>query len=80
MSNEEDPVAAGGPVDDLTELGYRGRGRPKLPEDQRRRQKLIIALSDEEMRTIMHKAADSVGGPKRLQDWVRSILLAEAQK
>lgn len=60
---------------DLTELGYRTRGRPKLPESQRRREKLIVALTSEEMRDVMHRAADAPGGPMRIQDWARLLLL-----
>lgn len=80
MSNEDsnDGTVSLGPVklpEALLELGYRGRGRPKLPEEQRRRQKLIVALSDDEMRVVMHRAADCTDGPKRLQDWARRVML-----
>lgn len=61
--------------DDLTELGFRTRGRPKLPDSQRRREKLIVALTSEEMRDVMHRAADAPGGPMRIQDWARLLLL-----
>lgn len=61
------------------ELEYRGRGRPRLPEGQRRREKLIIALNAEEMRLVMHAAADAADGPVRIQDWARAILLRTAR-
>lgn len=62
------------------ELEYRGRGRPRLPEGQRRREKLIVALNAEEMRQVMHAAADAEGGPLRVQDWARVLLLRAARK
>lgn len=67
------------PTDDLeSAIGYRGRGRPRLPEGERRREKLSIALNAEEMRAVMHASADAPGGPLRLQDWARAVLLRAA--
>lgn len=69
------------PTDPLLpeELEYRGRGRPRLPEGQKRREKLVIALNSEEMREVMHAAADVPGGPQRIQDWARAILMKAAR-
>ena len=61
------------------ELEYRGRGRPRLPAGQRRREKLVVALNAEEMRLVMHAAADADGGPIRVQDWARALLLKAAR-
>lgn len=61
------------------ELEYRGRGRPRLPEGERRREKLVIALNAEEMRLVLHAAADAEGGPCRVQDWARALLLRTAR-
>lgn len=71
MSDPTDPTDPTLPE----ELEYRGRGRPRLPEGQRRREKLVIALNAEEMRLLMHAAADAEGGPLRVQDWARALLL-----
>lgn len=72
MPDPDDPLAP-------EELEYRGRGRPRLPEEERRREKLIIALNAEEMRLVLHAAADAEGGPKRVQDWARTLLLRAAR-
>lgn len=58
-------------------LGFRGRGRPRLPPELRRREKLIVALTEDELKKVMHRAADAKGGPMRMQDWARSILLGD---
>lgn len=65
--------------EDPPELGYRGRGRPRLPEGERRRDKLVVSLNEEEMRAVMHAAADCPGGPMRIQDWVRRVMLEAAR-
>lgn len=61
------------------ENAYRGRGRPKLAPELKRREKMSIAFTSEELKTIMHAAADAAGGPMRPQDWARSILLKAAR-
>lgn len=70
---DEVPLAPEGVCGFGDDLGYRGRGRPRLPEGQRRREKLVISLNEEEMRLVMHRSANV---PKRPQDWARSVLLA----
>lgn len=65
-------------LDPPEELGYRPRGRPRLPSEQKRREKLTIALNAKEMKRVMHAAADAADGPMRLQDWARRVLLAAA--
>jgi len=62
------------------ELNYRRRGRPKLPPDMKRREKLVISITGNELKEMMHAAADAEGGPQRLQDWARSVLLGAARK
>lgn len=61
------------------ENAYRGRGRPKLAPELKRREKMSIAFTAEELKTIMHAAADAQGGPMRPQDWARSVLLKAAK-
>lgn len=66
------------PEDDLADipLEYRGRGRPRLPPAQRRREKLVISLTEGEKRRIMVAAASDRGGkPLGPQDWARKKLL-----
>ena len=58
---------------------YRGRGRPKLDPALRRREKMSIAFTAEELKLIMHAAADAEGGPMRPQDWARAVLLKAAK-
>jgi hypothetical protein len=60
---------------DVTDVGYRGRGRPRLPPEQKRREKLVIALTGDELRRFMIEAASAEGGPLRVQDWARRELL-----
>ena len=60
------------------ELGYRSRGRPRLPDEQKRREKLVVALNAEEYRIVLHAAADDPDGPLRVQDWARRVLLEAA--
>lgn len=71
---EADPTT-GAETDDEVELDYRGRGRPKLPPDQKRREKLIIAITSAELKDFMIAAANSEGGPVRVQEWARQVLL-----
>ena len=59
---------------------YRGRGRPKLPPEMKRREKLVISLTAVELKDMMHAAADSEGGPLRLQDWARKVLISASRK
>lgn len=69
---------------DIPEEGvsYRRRGRPKLPKEMKRKSKLIVALTGDELAAMMHKAAetrDNKNRPMRLQDWARMVLM-EATK
>lgn len=59
---------------------YRGRGRPKLPPEMKRREKLVISLTAVELKDMMHAAADAEDGPLRIQDWARKILVAASKK
>lgn len=61
--------------DELVDIGYRGRGRPKLPPEMKRREKLTISLTAAEYRRIMIKAANEKPKPLRIQDLARRILL-----
>lgn len=63
-----------------TGLTYRRRGRPKLPPDMKRREKLVISLTAAELKPMIHAAADAEGGPHRVQDWARDVLIAAAKK
>lgn len=67
-------------IDEFDVGEYRGRGRPKLPPEMKRNEKLVLSLTSKELRDIMHAAADVPGGPQRLQDWARSVLLAATKK
>ncbi len=53
---------------------YRGRGRPKLPPDLRRREKIITAVTELELKEVMIAAANDPNGPMRPQDWVRKVV------
>ncbi len=59
---------------------FPGRGRPRLPEDMRRRDKIIIALTAAEYKAVMITAASVDGKPMRVQDWARMILIAATKK
>lgn len=61
------------------EMEYRRRGRPKLAPDQKRREKLSVSFTEQELKDIMIAAANDPTGPKRPQDWARNILI-EASK
>lgn len=65
---------------DVVDVPYRGRGRPKLPPEQKRREKLVIALTGEELKKFMIEAASVEGGPMRVQDWARRELLKATEK
>ena len=57
------------------DLEYRGRGRPRLSPEQRRREKLVVSLTSEEKRRIMVAAARDREGPLGPQEWARKKLL-----
>lgn len=57
------------------ELSYRRRGRPRLPPGMKRREKLVVALTDTELKDMMVAAATAEGGPYKLQDWARDLLI-----
>lgn len=64
--------------DDLAnvEVGeYRGRGRPRKAPGERRREKLIISFTIDEMRQIMLKAASELPRPLDANEWARRELL-----
>lgn len=62
------------------ELSYRKRGRPRLPPGMKRREKLVLALTDQELKAMIVTAANCEGGPVKLQDWARDILIRESKK
>lgn len=66
--------------EDDSGLTYRRRGRPKLPPDMKRREKLSIAFTGDELKDIMIAAASDPSGPKRPQDWARDILIAASRE
>lgn len=74
MKADED---ASGPDEGLADvdLDYRGRGRPRLPPEQRRREKLVVSITADEKRRIMVAAAKDGEGPLGPQDWARKRLL-----
>lgn len=60
---------------------YPRRGRPKVPPGQRRRAKLILSFTGEEMTRLIVRAAetkDRKGRPLNVRDWARQILLDAA--
>jgi hypothetical protein len=59
---------------------YRKRGRPKLPPEMKRREKLVIALTGPELKDMIHTAADAEGGPFKVQDWARDVLISSSKK
>jgi hypothetical protein len=61
-------------------ITYRKRGRPKLPPDMKRREKLVVSFTGTELKAMMHAAADAPDGPLRLQDWARDVLIAASSK
>lgn len=62
------------------DLGYRQRGRPRLDPSLRRREKLILSLTVEELRRIMLKAASDSPTPLSPNDWARRELLRLASE
>jgi hypothetical protein len=77
------PAAAKPTEEDLSQyeedMAYRGRGRPRLPPEMKRREKLVIALTKKELQDMIRAAVDADGGPLRLQDWARRVLFAAAE-
>lgn len=63
---------------DVADVGYRGRGRPRLPPEQKRREKLVVSMTADELKDVMHAATDAPGGPLRVQVWARKVLLEAA--
>lgn len=68
------------PVEDIVDIEYRGRGRPRLPPDQKRREKVVISVTAQEKKDMIHAGADADGGPLSVQDWARKILIAASRK
>ena len=59
------------------ELKFRGRGRPRLPADMKRREKMVITLTEEEFQQCLTAAA--AGGFRKVQDWARDMLLKKPE-
>lgn len=57
------------------DLGYRGRGRPRLDPSLRRKEKLIISLTVDELRRVMLAGANDRPTPLSPHDWARRELL-----
>ena len=57
----------------------RGRGRPRISPDKLRKQKVIVSLTDEEQAELMLAATACEGGPLKVKDWVRRVILAAAR-
>jgi hypothetical protein len=74
MKEDEDASEPSEGLADM-DLDYRGRGRPRLPPEQRRREKLVVSITPEEKRRIMVAAAKDREGPLGPQDWARKRLL-----
>lgn len=64
------------PLEQDDEGLYRGRGRPKLPAELRRREKLNVSLTADELERVLVAAAKA--GHRRVQDWAREVLLGAA--
>ena len=80
METDESTVLDENDDDDIGELAdveleYRGRGRPRKPADQRRREKLVISLTADELRQIMLRAASDQPIPLGANEWARRELL-----
>lgn len=69
MANEDEELAD-------VDVGYRGRGRPRLSPELKRREKLIISLTGEELKQVMIHAANDPEGPLSANEWARKILLS----
>ena len=63
--------------EDLAEIDveYRGRGRPKLDPGLRRREKLVISLTADELRRVMLAAANHKPVPLTANEWARREIL-----
>lgn len=57
------------------DIGYRGRGRPRLDPSQLRKEKLTISFTVEQLRCIMLAAARASPVPLSAGDWARDVLL-----
>ncbi len=62
------------------DMAYRGRGRPRLDPLLRRREKLVISLTADEMRKIMLAAAHNEPDPLTPNEWARRHLLRLADE
>lgn len=62
------------------DVGYRQRGRPRLDPLMRRKEKLILSLTAEELRRIMLAAANDKPTPLSPNDWARRELLRLASE
>jgi hypothetical protein len=54
------------------ELQYRGRGKPRLPKEQKRTEKVVVALTALELQRYV--IASAKAGFRRIQDWARAVL------
>ena len=41
---------------------------------------MVVGFTVDEMKAILHAAAEAEGGPMRPQDWAREVLLKAATK
>jgi len=57
------------------DVGYRTRGRPRLPPELRRREKLVISLTADELAKLMMTAAKQKPRPLSPNEWARQELL-----
>lgn len=63
-------------IDPDTGTEHRRRGRPRLPPDEKRREKLTLSLTAEELRLVRIAAAND---GRSAQDWARHILAQASQ-
>lgn len=56
------------------------RGRPAVPDDQKRSEKLTLSFTPSEFKELLHAAADADDGPFTAREWGRELLLKTARK
>ena len=52
----------------------KSRGRPKIPDSEKRKPAFVMRLTDDEFAQIKQKAGDNVEG------WARAVLLRAAKR
>jgi len=60
--------------DELTPRVER-RGRPRIADEVRRSERVLLSFTKDEMRKLMVEAANAEGGPFEVRDWARSVIL-----